>query len=124
MLEKINKIILDHCLLGRKGIRYVKIVNIYPAKWAKIFKNILDNSLLIAKKIWKHIHPFSCNNLMDNLGILKWALPCHATCDDNPVSTMYYKRNYQKIFSRSQVINKIRFCGSIYILVLPGFTSN
>ena len=49
-----------------------------PFGWSgmldKIFKNILDHSLLDAKGIMENIHPFSCNNFLNK----KWAWSCHA----------------------------------------------
>ena len=54
----------------------------------KIFKNILDFSLLIAKIITEK-YLSSCNSFLNNKGILKLALPCHAPRDDDPASTMY-----------------------------------
>ena len=68
----------------------------------KIFKNILEHSLLDAKGIMKNIHSFSCNNFLNK----KWAWCCHAPRDADRTSTMRHALANSSYLYRS-VIAKI-----------------
>ena len=87
MLEKIYKISLEEkelCKNRQHSSREKYLWKMGVPFW-------MDNHAWqnIQKYLCKNIHPFSCNNLLNTEGILKWALPCHAPRDEDPASTIH-----------------------------------
>ena len=85
------------------------------------WQNFWSIAYPLQKELWKNIHMFSCYNFLNNYGILKWTLSCHAPrrpciCELSLCVSTYYKRNYQKIFSRSQVIKTKYVFADLYCI--------